>query len=165
MKVVLAGAVAAVALAGASLLPTAPARAQVNIGISFHEGDVMYAYRDGWWDHGHRWHPWRSEAERIWWRDHYHDRYWDWRHDRDPDMGWRVGATMGGPGVGIAVGVPGISFAVTDVAFAYRDGWWDHGHHWHPWRNEAERIWWRDHYHDHYWDWRHDRDPHMGWHS
>ena len=163
MKIVLAGALAALAVAGATLTATAPAQAGIHFGISINEGDVMFAYRDGYWDRYHRWHPWAGREDWRWYREHHPDRYSDWAHDRDRDMGWRAGggAMMGGPGV--VVGVPGFSFAVGDVAFAYRDGFWDRAHRWHPWRSDAERIWWRDHYHDRYWDWRHDRDPDLGW--
>ena len=170
MKIVLAGAVAALALAGTTLATTTPARAAVHFGISINEGDVMFAYRDGYWDRFHHWHPWGDRDDWRWWREHHHDRYYDWAHDRDADMGWHggvvVGAPMGGAmmgGPGVVVGVPGLSFAVGDVAFAYADGYWDRFHHWHAWRNDAERIWWRDHYHDRYWEWHHDRDHDMGW--
>ena len=105
MKIVLAGAIAALALAGATLTSTAPAQAFVHFGISINEGDVMFAYRDGYWDRDHRWHRWDDRDDWRWYREHHPDRYSDWRHDRDRDMGWRVGgggAMMGGPGVGVA---------------------------------------------------------------
>lgn len=134
-------------------------------GISFRVDDVMYAYRDGWWDRWHRWHPWAAPGEWSWWRANHPDRYWDWVHTRDPDMGWRVTGYMGGPGVGVVVGPSWLSFRVTDIAYAYRDGWWDRWHRWHVWRSGAERDWWRDHYQGRYWDWHHDRDPDLGWHG
>ena len=153
MKIALAGAVAAFALAGATLATTTPAQAFLHFGVTINAGDVQYAYRDGYWDRWHRWHPWADPDDRRWWRMNHPGAYWDWRHDRDPDMGWRVAV---GPG-------PGLTFAVGDVQYAYYDGWWDRWHRWHPWASDAERIWWRNHYADRYWDWRHDRDPDMGW--
>jgi hypothetical protein len=171
MKIILAGAIAALALAGATFTATEPAQAFVHFGISINEGDVMFAYRDGYWDRNHRWHAWAGRDDWRWYREHHPDHYSDWAHDRDRDMGWRMGGgammggpMMGGPGVGVTVGIPGLSFSVGDVAYAYADGYWDRFHVWHPWRSDAERIWWRDHYHDRYWDWRHDRDHDMGWH-
>jgi hypothetical protein len=167
MKTLLAGAVCALALVGATFATTAPAQAFLHFGISLHEGDVRFAYRDGYWDRWHRWHAWEGRDDWTWWRAHHPDAYYDWRHDRDADMGWRVGGggmMMGGPGVGIAVGVPGFEVGIGDIAFAYNDGYWDRWHRWHAWHNDAERIWWRDHYHDRYGDWRHDRDHDMGWH-
>ena len=155
MKIVIAGAVAALALAGATLVAATPATARVNFGVSINVGDVQFAYRDGYWDRWHRWHAWRDPDDWRWYRERYSDRYFDWQHDRDPDMGWRV---AGGPVV-----VPGFSFAVNDVQYAYQDGYWDRWHRWHAWNNRAEWIWWRNHYPDRYWDWRHDRDRDMGW--
>ncbi len=164
MRIVLAGAIAAIALAGSTLSATTPAQAQLSFGVNINEGDVMFAYRDGYWDRDHRWHRWARRDDWRWYREHHADRYSDWAHDRDADMGWREGGPrMGGPGVGIAVGIPGLSFAVGDVAYAYYDGYWDRWHRWHPWRGDAERIWWRNHYRDRYWDWHHDRDADMGW--
>jgi hypothetical protein len=192
MKIVLAGAFAALTVAGATVVATLPAQAGLNFGVTIDAGNVMFAYRDGYWDRWHRWHPWADPADWRWYRAHYAARYFDWVHTRDPDMGWRVGVVGGAPGIGVAVGAPGVgvavgapgvgvavgapavgvavgtpglSFAVTDVAFAYRDGWWDRWHRWHVWRNAAERDWWRAHYAARYWDWRHDRDASMGWHA
>jgi hypothetical protein len=56
----------------------------------------------------------------------------------------------------------GISFDFGNVGIAYADGYYDGGHHWHPWRRGE----WDRYRHDHpghYNNWRHD-DPHHGWH-
>lgn len=222
MRIVLAGAVAALALGGATFVATVPAEARLNFGvtiyadnvmfayrdgywdrrhnwhpwddpddwhwfrahypgryydwmhtrdpdlgwrvavvgapvtISFQPENVAFAYRDGWWDRWHRWHPWATPAEWAWWRSNHPELYWDWVHSRDPDMGWRVAVLMP---------PPGFTFRVEDIAFAYRDGWWDRGHRWHPWANQAEWAWWRQHHPELYWDWAHTRDPDMGWHA
>jgi hypothetical protein len=174
MKILLAGAVAALALVGATVATTESAQAFVHFGISLHEGDVRFAYRDGYWDRWHRWHAWEDRDDWRWWRAHHPDAYYDWRHDRDADMGWRDGGgmMMGGPGVGVhiggrgfgvTVGVPVFEVGVGDIAYGYADGYWDRWHRWHVWHNDAERVYWRDHYHDRYWDWHHDRDHDMGW--
>jgi hypothetical protein len=52
-----------------------------------------------------------------------------------------------------------------NVAFAYRDGWWDNGHHWHAWRDRDESRWYSLHYAQNYYDWDHDRDRDEGWHD
>ena len=57
------------------------------------------------------------------------------------------------------------SFNAGNLAFAYRDGYWDHYHHWHAWRNAREAREFSVRYHDHYRDWRHTRDRGMGWHE
>ena len=145
------GTILALALASAVFVVSSPASARVSFGISINENDVMFAYQDGYWDRGHQWHPWGDPDDWHWYREHHRDRYFDWRHDRDPDMGWH--------------GSVGISFNEADVMFAYRDSYWDHSHQWHPWRNHDDWRLYRDHHHDQYFDWRHDRDPDMGWHD
>jgi hypothetical protein len=57
----------------------------------------------------------------------------------------------------------GVSFNTGDVAFAYRDGYWDHYHHWHHWRDPDQVRWYRTHYSNNYYDYDHDRDS--GWHD
>ena len=52
-----------------------------------------------------------------------------------------------------------VSFSIGDVAVGYQDGYWDHSHHWHAWRNNDD---WQNYRHTHpeaYHEWRHD-DPH-----
>jgi len=51
-----------------------------------------------------------------------------------------------------------------NIAFGYRDGYWDRGHHWHRWRNNDEWRRYRGYHGGHYNDWNHDRDRDMGWH-
>jgi hypothetical protein len=154
MKIVLAGAVAALALAGATLVATSPAAARVNFGVSINAGDVQFAYQDGYWDHAHRWHAWRDPEDWRWYREHYRDHYYDWRHDRDRDMGWRVG----GPGISIGIGFG-------DAVFGYRDGYWDRWHRWHTWGDRHDWRRFRDAHPDRFHDWNHDRDRDMGWHD
>ena len=65
----------------------------------------------------------------------------------------------------VSIGLPGFAFSFNtdDVAYAYRDGYWDHDHHWHRWHNDREWREYRSRYTDHYDDRRHDRVEHEGW--
>jgi hypothetical protein len=53
----------------------------------------------------------------------------------------------------------GISINLGDVAVGYQDGYWDHHHHWHAWRNHNDWTQYRQAHPENYHDWRHD-DPH-----
>lgn len=68
---------------------------------------------------------------------------------------------LGGPFVAPVTASARDSFAIMfntgDVDIAYRDGWWDHHHHFHHWRH-GERGWYQTHYRRAYRDWDHDRD-------
>lgn len=56
-----------------------------------------------------------------------------------------------------------ISVGFGNVAFGYRDGYWDNAHRWHRWRNAREHRNYRRHYSGGYSDWNHDRDGGDGW--
>src|ERR1700722_6682112 len=95
MRKLLNGTIVALGIAGAVVAITGPANAQAGIGVHVGDvgigigfGDVRYAYQDGYWDTGHRWHNWRNDDEMNAYRRHEGARYYDYRHDRDPDMGW-----------------------------------------------------------------------------
>jgi hypothetical protein len=53
----------------------------------------------------------------------------------------------------------GISLNFGDVGIAYQDGYWDHQHRWHAWRNNDDWTKYRQAHPENYHDWRHD-DPH-----
>lgn len=55
------------------------------------------------------------------------------------------------------------SFNTGDVAFAYRDGYWDRSHRWHSWRSAREAREFRRAYGHLYRDMRHTRLRNMGW--
>lgn len=57
----------------------------------------------------------------------------------------------------------GVVLNVGDIAFAYRDGYWDRSHHWHRWRDRNERLRYRAAYASHYYDWNHGRNRDHGW--
>src|ERR1051325_3651324 len=78
--------VIAAVIGATSLAAVAPAMADWS--VSFNTGDVAFAYRDGYWDRYHRWHPWRDPDQWRWYRAHYANNYYDWDHERDRDYGW-----------------------------------------------------------------------------
>lgn len=78
---------AAIALAGAPVAASLPAAAEVSISVD--PNGIAFGYNDGYWDRDHHWHAWRNRREAEWYRDHYRDHYFAWRHDRDRDQGWR----------------------------------------------------------------------------
>lgn len=57
-------------------------------------GGVVFAYSDGYYDRNRRWHGWRSNAERNWYRQNRRDSYYHMRRDHDRDRNrrdWRDG--------------------------------------------------------------------------
>jgi len=55
-----------------------------------------------------------------------------------------------------------VSILFGNIAFGYRDGYWDNGHQWHRWSQDRDYQDYRSHgssYHD----WNHDRDRDNGW--
>ncbi len=48
-----------------------------------------------------------------------------------------AGASFAAAGTASAADV-GVSLNLGDVAFGYQDGYWDHSHQWHNWRNQDE---------------------------
>jgi len=56
-----------------------------------------------------------------------------------------------------------LSIGFGDVAFGYRDGYWDNGHHWHHWRHNRDYRSYRGQNGSNYHDWKHDRDSDNGW--
>lgn len=55
------------------------------------------------------------------------------------------------------------SFNTGDVAFAYRDGYWDHNRRWHSWRSPAEARAYRNAYRHHYYPYPRNYYRNMGW--
>jgi len=56
-----------------------------------------------------------------------------------------------------------ISIGFGDVAFGYRDGYWDSGHRWHHWRHNGDYRTYRGQHGSNYHNWNHDRDSDNGW--
>ena len=77
----------AAALAGTAALGLASARAADTV-ITFDPGTVQYGYTDGYWTRDHVWHTWSDPKYIEVYRSHPGAVYHEWKHDRDPDMGW-----------------------------------------------------------------------------
>lgn len=75
-----------------------------------------------------------------------------------------AGATFAAAGTANAGNV-GLSVNLGNVAFAYQDGYWDHGHHWHRWHNAREGRAYRAKMGHDYHNWNHNRDRDHGWHK
>ena len=124
------------------------------VGVSVGFADIGFGYNDGYWDNSHHWHTWANDGERSSYRSYQGNHYYDWKHDRDADLGWHNGDVVVGVSVGFA-----------EIGFGYNDGYWDNSHHWHHWANDGERTNYRSYQGNHYYDWNHDRDADDGWHT
>jgi hypothetical protein len=76
------------ALGGGSLAAGAPAMAEVAINV-VPGGGIAFGYNDGYWDRGHAWHAWKNQDESNAYRTANRDHYYEYKHDRDNDQGWR----------------------------------------------------------------------------
>lgn len=56
-----------------------------------------------------------------------------------------------------------VTISFGDVAYGYRDGYWDKGHRWHRWNNDRDYRKYRSRYAKSYRDWNHDRYGNDGW--
>lgn len=61
-----------------------------DVVVQFDPGTVQYGYTDGYWSRTHEWHTWASPEHVEVYRKAPNAAYYEYRHDRDPDMGWRV---------------------------------------------------------------------------
>jgi hypothetical protein len=75
-----------------------------------------------------------------------------------------AGATLALSGPANAARV-GISLNLGNIAFGYQDGYWDHSHHWHKWRNQSDAQRYQASSGNQYHDWNHTRDADHGWHN
>lgn len=57
--------------------------------VVFNPGDVAYGYSDGYWTTKREWRTWEKPEYVEVYRKHPGARYYEYRHDRDPDQGWR----------------------------------------------------------------------------
>jgi len=57
--------------------------------VTFDPGVVAYGYSDGYWTTTHEWRTWENPGHVEVYRKAPNARYYEYRHDRDPDMGWR----------------------------------------------------------------------------
>lgn len=57
--------------------------------VIFNPGSVAYGYSDGYWTTKKEWRTWDKPEHVEVYRKAPEARYYEYRHDRDPDMGWR----------------------------------------------------------------------------
>jgi hypothetical protein len=50
-----------------------------------------------------------------------------------------------------------------NIAYGYRDGYWDNGHRWHRWHHRNDYRGYRDQNGSNYHDMNHDREDNNGW--
>jgi len=79
-------AAAAAALLTTMTLGTAMA---ADVSVTFNPADVAYGYSDGYWTTKREWRTWEKPEYIEVYRKHPEARYFEYRHDRDPDQGWR----------------------------------------------------------------------------
>jgi hypothetical protein len=82
-------AVATALLAGVAITGMSTAYA-ADVVIQFDPGAVQYGYQDGYWNRDHQWHSWERPEHVTTYRAVPNAQYYEYRHDRDPDMGWRT---------------------------------------------------------------------------
>ncbi len=70
------------------------------------------------------------------------------------------GAALATAGTASAAGV---SVDVGGIAFGYQDGYWDHSHHWHNWRNQSQMRSYKTASGGQFHNWKHTRDKNQGW--
>ncbi len=154
MNKLLKTAAIAIGLAGATLATTGTAsardnqRQQSNAQITISFGDVAYGYRDGYWDNQRDWHQWKHQDDARRFRDSGRGEYHHWNHTRDRNQGWKDG---------------GVTFRFGNVAYGYRDGYWDNQRNWHRWNSQSDAQIYRDSRRGHYRHWDHNRDRNQGW--
>ena len=105
-------------------------------------GNVVFAYNDGYYDSGRRWHDWRSDRERDWYRQNHRQTYYLMGRSDDRDnyrRDWLGGRRDDWRGDNR----DDFSVSLGNVVFAYNDGYYDSGRRWHDWRNDREREWYR----------------------
>jgi hypothetical protein len=62
--------------------------------FSIQLGNIVFAYSDGYYDRDRRWHRWRSDRERNWYRQHRRAYYYGYPRSRDRHRArrdWRDG--------------------------------------------------------------------------
>ena len=87
MSRIITAAILSLAVIGGASAISVPAKADVAVGVG--PGGVAFGYSDGYWDRDHHWHGWRNHEEAEHWRAENREHYYDWKHDRDRDAGWR----------------------------------------------------------------------------
>ena len=81
--------VKATALAALLATTTFGAAQAADVAVTFDPGVVAYGYSDGYWTTKREWRTWEKPEYVEVYRKAPNARYYEYRHDRDPDMGWR----------------------------------------------------------------------------
>lgn len=89
MTKTLKSAALALALAGVATIGISTAYA-ADVSVTFDPGVVQYGYTDGYWTRTHEWRTWERPEHVEVYRKAPNAAYYEYRHDRDPDMGWRT---------------------------------------------------------------------------
>jgi len=79
----------ATALAAFLATATFGAAQAADTVVTFNPGIVAYGYSDGYWTTKKEWRTWEKPEYVEVYRKHPGARYYEYRHDRDPDLGWR----------------------------------------------------------------------------
>jgi hypothetical protein len=82
----------ALAVGGSSLALSVPAMAADSVTVTTTTagpGGIAFGYNDGYWDQAHSWHAWENEQAMTTYRTANSTHYYAYKHDRDPDAGWR----------------------------------------------------------------------------
>jgi hypothetical protein len=89
MRIPIKTALVALAVAGGSIAASHSVLAE-NVTVAVvPAGGIAFGYTDGYWDRERKWHAWRNAQDAAAWRAEHREHYYEWRHDRDPDQGWR----------------------------------------------------------------------------
>jgi hypothetical protein len=72
-------------------------------------------------------------------------------------------ALAGAATIGAANAASVVVFSPGNVAYGYRDGYWNRAHEWHAWDKAEYRDSFRKSDAKYYHDWKHDRDADKGW--
>ena len=89
MTKTLKAAALAVALSGVAMIGVSAAYA-ADVVVQFDPGVVQYGYTDGYWTRTHEWRTWEKPEHVDVYRKAPNAAYYEYMHDRDPDMGWRA---------------------------------------------------------------------------
>ena len=60
-----------------------------DIAVTFDPGTVAYGYNDGYWTTKHEWRTWEKPEYVETYRKLPNAHYYEYKHDRDANMGWR----------------------------------------------------------------------------
>jgi len=77
------------AAVAALMATTAIGAAQAQVSVTFDPGNVAYGYSDGYWTTKHEWRTWEKPEYVEVYRKHPGAHYYEYKHDRDANMGWR----------------------------------------------------------------------------